>query len=243
MKALNKLTLALVVTLAINFVGLIVAAGMVAQKSGLNGDKIEELKAVLFPPPAEPELEEEVEPDEPTPMEELLAMLDAQSGKPAADRVASFEHELDARNARLARQKRELADRMRLLDTASNQLATDRDQLAEQVTDWEERRTTAEARLTDEGFLTTLRLYESLPAAQAKKVIAGLDEEIALAFLKAMEPRTAGKILREFDGDDETEQLRRLLEGMRQGVAAGAQDPDADPITAGWTATDDSDLD
>ncbi|MEM1011349.1 MAG: hypothetical protein AAGI46_03905 [Planctomycetota bacterium] len=236
MKMLNRLVLALVVTLAINFIGLAIAAGLIAQKSGLDKDKIADVKEVLFPPPPEPvEDEAEEEPAEPTPMEALLAMLDSQSGKPADARVVNYEHELDARSALLDRQQRQLADRLRQLDSASRQHAAARQTHASEVATWQGKRDEAEARLSDEGFLATLALYESLPAPQAKKVIAGLEDEIALAFLRAMEPRTASKILREFENDEDTQQLRRLLEGMRQGVAENeSTDTDA-AITAGWS--------
>jgi flagellar motility protein MotE (MotC chaperone) len=228
MKTLNRIALALTVTLAINFVGLVVAGGLVAQKAQLDREKIEQVREVLFPPEVEvTQDQEEIEPDEPSPMQELMTMLDEQSGRPATERVAGMNHEFDARSTLLSRQRRELEDRLKLLDASATRLARERQTHEAEVARWQNTAAEAAARAQDEGFREALALYEAMPSAQAKRVLEGLDDTVTLAFLRAMDERAASKILEEFQTPQETERLRQLMEQMRQGEpeaqTAGAQ--------------------
>ncbi len=233
MNLLKKLLLALVVTASINFVGLVVATAMLATKVDLSREKLTEVKDVLFPPPAEPEPLEIVDdtPPKPTAMESLYALLDAQSGKPADERVDSVSREMDARLASVMREKRTLEDRLAQLARASGALAAERKAHAETVADWQRRVAAAADRAEDAGFAETLTLYEAMAARQVKDVFEGLDDEVALQFLRAMDPRKASKVLKEFEAGPETERVRRLLEMMRTGDLAAA-DPFAEPASS-----------
>ena len=73
---------------------------------------------------------------------------------------------------------------------------------------------------SDQGFQDSLNLYNSMPAAQVKRVFAGLDDQTVTTYLEAMQPRTAAKIIKEFKSQDETDRIQHILERMRTAQAS-----------------------
>lgn len=223
MNVLKKLVLVLIVTLAINFVALAAAAAMLAQKAQLDREKIEQVRDVLFPSTEEPaEPEATAEPPEPTPMEQLLALLDAESGHGAEERVESVSRTVDSRFVTLSRIRRELADRSRQLDVAATKLANEREAFDAEVETWQGEMEAAIARASDEGYQKTLELYEQLQARQVKDLFLGLKDDVVLAYLRDMDPAAAAKVLKEFKTDEEADRVRRILEMMRRGETGTA---------------------
>ena len=226
MSAARKLFSLLVVVLALNFLGMAVALAMLAQRAQLDRVKLAQIKDVLFPPSQQPaeaaDAAEPAPPPEPTPMEQLMALLDAQAGKPVEARVTELRETFDDRAAALARAARELADRQRLADAAAKRLADDRTALEQERAAWAEQVADAVKRAADAGFRQSLTLYEQMPPKQAKAVLLLLDDEVALSYLRAMDPRAAGRLLKEFKDGPETEKVKTLLELMRQGDPATA---------------------
>ena len=225
MNAIKKLFAASVAVLAINFVAMLVAGAMLAQRAGVDRAKIEAVRDVLFPPETPVVVEpaaESVEPDLPTPMQELVALLDAQAGKPPEARVSDVADALDARTAALARDRRELADREAQVLAATRKLAQERAAFEAESKAWTEAVAAAQARAGEAGFAESLALLTAMPAKQAKGVLAECDDEAALRYLRAMEPRTAAKVLKEFNTPLETRRVSEWLEQMRQGDAAVA---------------------
>lgn len=95
-------------------------------------------------------------------------------------------------------------------------------------------------RKIDEQFMQAVKQYELAPPKNAKKMLVELinggGRNQAVAYLKAMNPRAASKILREFKSDPEIVMAKELLESLRtQGLdlpetpaaAKPAQDPSA----------------
>lgn len=223
MTMLQKLLSAIVVVLAVNFIGMVVAAALLAQKAALDREKIQAVRDVLFPP-AETEASEAPDdadaaepPAEPTPMEQLMTLLDAQSGKPTEKRVEDLQQTFDQRTLALTRARRELDDLRRQLDLASGQLLQEREQFEASRKEWQDAVVNAADRARDKGFADALELYQELPAEQTKGIFMQIEEEVVLQFLQAMDPEAAARILREFENEAETQKLRSILEQMRMG--------------------------
>lgn len=222
MNALRKLLNLTVVVLAINFIGMAVAAMLLAQRADLSREKLSQVKQILFPSEETPAVDEPkpAEPAEPTPMEQLIALLDVQAGKSTEQRVRDVRETFDERAVVLGRARRELVDRQRQIDAATQKLLQERSEFESRRQAFETAVATAADRANDEGFRTTLTLYEQMPAKQTKEIFLQLENQTVLAFLVAMEPRTAAKVLKEFKTDPEIQKITDILELMRQGDPA-----------------------
>ena len=223
MNALKKLVSVGVTVLAINFLGMAVAAVLLAQRAGVDRAKLAQVRDVLFPPAADEapaEAAPTTEPAEPTPMQQLVSLLDAQSGKPTEQRVADVRESFDARQAALGRAGREVGDREQQVRAATQDLMQQRRAFEASRDAWAAQVAAAGERAKDDGFRDSLALYQQMPPKQAKAVFLNLEDETALQYLRAMDARAAGKILKEFKSPEETLRVKALLERMRAGDAA-----------------------
>jgi hypothetical protein len=137
------------------------------------------------------------------------------------------------------------------LAAATSELDQQRSELERTRTQWENAVRTDRQRKTDEQFLQTIKQYEQVPPKQGKKMIAELvsrDQfDMAVAYLDAMNPRAASKILREFKTDSEIALATQLLEELRTfgmdapstGSAAANSGP-RKPVTAAAPAQESS---
>jgi hypothetical protein len=68
-----------------------------------------------------------------------------------------------------------------------------------------------------------------MPAKQVKTVFMTLDDETVRNYLRAMQPRQASKIIKEFKTPEETARVQRVMEQMRlaEPVAAPAAEASA----------------
>jgi hypothetical protein len=110
-------------------------------------------------------------------------------------------------------------------------------QLAAQQQQWERSIESDKSRKNDAQFAKAVKLLESIPAKQGKQklqeLVAAGSTEQAVAYLNAMNPRAAAKILREFKTDAENKLATELLERFRTfGLPAGAADDAAKPSDA-----------
>ncbi|MCA9283930.1 MAG: hypothetical protein KDA22_01855 [Phycisphaerales bacterium] len=126
------------------------------------------------------------------------------------DEHAQLTTQLDQRLADLQRREEQLA-----LDRAA----------------WEKQVAALRLAQDDEQFAKAIKLLSELPAKQAKQQIAELvtagEIEQAVAYLNAMNARTAGKILREFKDSNEVLVARDLLERLRTFGHEPEMGPDA----------------
>jgi len=87
-----------------------------------------------------------------------------------------------------------------------------------------------------EQFRKSVKLYESVPPKQAKQMLTGLIDggarSQAVAYLDAMNPRTAAKILREFKSEEELKLASGLLEEIRTRGTPSKAPTDADDASA-----------
>ena len=84
---------------------------------------------------------------------------------------------------------------------------------------WEEATRAERERKADEQFAQTVQQYESLPPKQGKNMLMELvgagQRQQAVAYLDAMKPRMASKILKEFKSPPEIILATELLEELR----------------------------
>jgi len=227
---MKRLLTIIAFTLAANF--LLAVGGVVyLYKSGrLTEDKIRSIRELVLHPATQPSAATQPTaagaPGSTAGLDQLLAKV---AGRPAGEQVEFMQRTFDAQSAILDRKVQELerlkvtiASAQKQLDDDRRSLATDRAQLAGQQEQ--------QAKLaTDQGFQDTLNLYTTMPAKQVKTIFMTLDDDTIINYLRAMEPRTAAKITKEFKANDEMTKVGRVLEKMRQ--AAATTQPTA-PATA-----------
>lgn len=221
----------LVLTLAVNFVAVLGGVAYLHQTGRLTPAKVQEVKAVLFPPPAQAQPATQpaqpVDPATTRPVLRLEQLLAEHAGRPATEQIEFIRHSFDAQMAHLDRRQRELSDLQRQVEAARQQLARDRQQLDADRAALAAREEEAQRLASDQGFQDSLELYNSLPARQVKTIFMTLDDRTVQQYLRAMQPRTAAKVIKEFKTPDELARAQRVLEMMRR-ADAGAAEPRAD---------------
>jgi hypothetical protein len=217
---------ALVLMLAINFLVVAGGAGWLYQSGHLDNARALAIRDVLFPPPAQPATQPTAATTQPalSPTARLEELLARHSGvKTNEEQVEFLQHSFDAQMGEIDQRQRQLEDLQRLVASAQEKLKADRANL-----DADRQKLTADqeasARLaSDQGFQDSLNLYNAMPAAQVKTVFLSLDDKTVIEYLRAMTPRVAAKVIKEFKTPDETTRIRRILDEMREAV------PDTQP--------------
>ncbi len=191
----------------------------------LNGDRVDQVVA-LFDQTIEADDAEDAA--EAVRQKKLAAAeAEAQRRRPdaearrEADRWAIEQHSL--RLERLRDEIKQLDDTRR---RAEANLERQRQQLAEERRLLDERVEKITSKTDDEGFKQAVGLYESLPAKQVKQqfmkmlenqVVVGQADSLdqVVGYLKAMEPRKAASVLKEFKADQEIVWAVKLMERLR----------------------------
>ena len=230
---MKKLLTVLMLTLALNFLAVAGGVGWLWNSKHLDHDKVDAIKQILFPPPAtapatQPDTTVADATTQPTlRLEELLAK---ESGHSAGEQVEFIQRTFDTQMAELDRRERELADLKRQTDLAQSQITRDRAALQAQQQALDAAKQQQAALASDKGFQDSLLLYNTMAPKQVKSIFMGLDDQTVMNYLRAMQPRTAGKIIKEFKTQDETDRIQRFLERMRQAATtAPAQTAAATP--------------
>ena len=218
---MKRLLDVLMMTLAVNFLALGGVVGWMYLGGHVNRERVGKIKEVLFPPPApapvpatQPAAAEDPSVRPTIQLDELLAK---HANLTAGQQVDFVRLTFDAQMAQLDRRSRELADLKAQIDLANGKLAADRAALEadrKKLTDDQEK---AKKLATDQGFQDSLNLYNSMPARQVKAIFVSLPDEAMLQYLQAMEPRTAGKIMKEFKTPEEEIRIQRVMDMMRRG--------------------------
>jgi hypothetical protein len=215
---MKKLFLVLVLTLALNFLGLAGGVGYLFQSGQLNKAKIKQIKDVVFAPPA-PVLGPQ---PGPAPKQggdfrnSLTALMSNQTGRSAVDQVEFLRRTFDAQMLELDQRQRQVSDLQTQVDLANQKLAADRAALDKREKDLAAREQEAQRLQDDAGFQSSLALYTAMPVKQVKSIFMTLSEQTVQQYLQAMDTRTAGKIIKEFKSADETAFIQRVLERIRQ---------------------------
>jgi flagellar motility protein MotE (MotC chaperone) len=218
---MKRLLDVLLLTFAVNFIVLAVAVVWLFQSGRVDPQKATAIRDIVFPtsqPTTQPAVEGRDATTQPTlKLEELLAK---QSGRSASEQVQFIQRTFDSQMALLDRRQRELTDLQRQVDLAKTQMARDRAALRADRAALTEQQTETARLAEDKGFQDTLELYKSMPAKNVKEIFLTLDDATVVRFLKAMEPRQASKILKEFKAPDEVARAQKVLEKMRQPPAS-----------------------
>jgi flagellar motility protein MotE (MotC chaperone) len=213
---MKKLWNVFVLTLAVNFLAVAVGVGYLYNDGRLDRKRLDAIKAVLYPPPAtQPAASRPADDARPEPVLKLGELLEQKSGLTVSEQLSFLQQTFDARMAELDRRQRELADLQRQVDMANSTLARDRAALEDEKKQLAEREQLAARLAGDKGFQDSLKLYQSMPAKQAKQAFMTMDDETVKRYLQAMEPRGAAKIVREFKTPDELQRIQRVIDQMR----------------------------
>ena len=229
---MKKLWNVFVLTLAVNFLAVVVAVAHLYNDGRLDRRRIDGIRALLYPPPAtQPAASQPADDRTPEPVLKLGELLEQKSGLTASEQLTFLQQTFDARMAELDRRQRELADLQRQVDLANGALATDRASLEAEKKRVAEREQLAARLAGDKGFQDSLKLYQSMPARQVKQAFMTMDDETVRRYLQAMEPRGAAKIVKEFKAPDEMQRIQRVIDQMRgpttQPAAPAKQTPTA----------------
>jgi hypothetical protein len=230
---MKKLLTVLMLTLALNFLAVAGGVGWLWNSKHLDRDKVDAIKQILFASPAtapstQPDATVADATTQPTlRLEELLAK---ESGHTATEQVEYIQRTFDTQMAELDRRERELDDLKRQTDLAQQQLTRDRAAMQAEQAALDAAKQQQTALADDKGFQDSLMLYNSMAARQVKSIFMGLDDQTVTNYLRAMQPRTAAKIIKEFKTPEETERIQRILERMRESATtAPAQTAAAAP--------------
>jgi flagellar motility protein MotE (MotC chaperone) len=230
---MKKLWNVFVLTLAVNFLAVAVGVGYLYNDGRLDRKRLDAIKAVLYPPPAtQPAASQPADEGRPEPVLKLGELLEQKSGLTVSEQLSFLQQTFDARMAELDRRQRELADLQRQVDMANSTLARDRAALEDEKRQLAEREQLAARLAGDKGFQDSLKLYQSMPAKQAKQAFMTMDDETVKRYLQAMEPRGAAKIVREFKTPDELQRIQRVIDQMRGPATQPAARPAAQPTAS-----------
>jgi hypothetical protein len=208
-------------TLALNFLAVAGAVAWLHQTHRLDREKVLAIRDILFEPAEStdaPATQPSADPST-QPSLRLDELLNRSTGRTATEQVEFIQHAFDAQMTQLERRERELSDLQRQVELAKQQLTRDRQALETQRQEVDAREQGSARLAADQGFQDSLELYISMPAKQVKSVFMTLDDATVTNYLKAMEPRTAAKIVKEFKSAPELERIQSILERMRQASA------------------------
>jgi hypothetical protein len=225
---LKKILNILVLTAALNFLLVLAGSAVFLQKSHMNRDKFAAAKKLLFEtsqPTTDPASTQPVATTEPA--DRLADLLAKASGRPAGEQVSFIRQTFDSEMAELDRKQRELADLQHQIELARQQTALDRAKIEQGQQDLEAQKEQATKLASDKGFQDTLELYNVMPPKQVKTIFMTLGDDAVMQYLVAMEPRTAGKIIKEFKLPEETVRIQKVLEKIRQAQATSPAAPGA----------------
>jgi flagellar motility protein MotE (MotC chaperone) len=217
----KKLWNVLVLTLAVNFLALAGAVGYLYQSKKLDKEKVHAIREMIFPTTA-PSAATTQPSDDPTtrPTLSLEEVLAAHAGLPAAEQVQALQKTADFRIAEMERRHRELIALQDLVNNAEARLKSEREAFEKQRSALETREQEAARLASDKGFQDALKLYRTMKPKQIKEVFVGLPDDVVVRYLRAMEPRVASKVLKEFTTPAEVQRVQVLMEQVRAAEAA-----------------------
>ena len=215
---MKKLGVAIMFTLALNFLAAAGGIGYLFQTGKLDREKMTAIKDLVFaPPPVDPATTQPTTQSSATtrPINSLEELLAKASGRTAGEQVEFIQKSFDAQMALLDRRQRELADLQRQVDLAKQQMERDRVALNKGRTDLTNQQELAKKLATDKGFQDSLQLYKTMPSKQVKTIFMSLDDATMRQYLQAMEPRVAARIMKEFKTPAEVARIQKVMEAMR----------------------------
>ncbi|HWB19055.1 MAG TPA: hypothetical protein VG711_02055 [Phycisphaerales bacterium] len=206
----------------VHLLALLMLVGWLWNSGRLNSDRVTKLRDMLSKTPAEEQAQ--IEKDEAAKKEaDRQAQEDAERNSPSvqsADQVRLMNMIQDREAMAMRRLSDEKAMLMAQIGTAEDAVKKKDEELAANRAAWDQVTAEDRARQTDAQFQQTVKAYESIPAKQAKSMFEELirqgQMEQAVAYLDAMNPRAASKVLKEFKTPEEIQLATKLLEDLRR---------------------------
>jgi hypothetical protein len=218
---MKKLLTVIAWTLALNFLAAVGGIAWLYSTKKLDRDKVHQIKDLVFAPATQPvEVKPEVRDATTQPTLRLEEMMAKVSGRSASEQVEFMQNTFNTHMALLDRRFQDLQNQRKTIDQAKAQVDKDRQKL---LADQKQLATAQQDQaklLTDQGFQDTLNLYNSMPARQVKTIFMSMSDDTMIKYLRAMEPRIATKIIKEFKTADETDRVGKVMEKMRQAQAS-----------------------
>jgi hypothetical protein len=216
----KRLLTVIMATLALNFLAAAGGVGWLWRTGKLDRDKVQAIKEMVFATTAPATQAVGVDLGATTrPMLRLEELLEKQAGRPATEQVAYMQTAFDAQMAQMDRRQRELLDLQRQVDLAQQALSKDRAALDGEKSALATRENEAARLQEDKGFQDSLELYKSMQPKQVKEIFMTLEDAAVQRYLTAMDPRAAGKIIKEFKAPAELQRVQTVLEKIRQAQA------------------------
>jgi hypothetical protein len=220
---LKKIVNVIVLTLAMNFLLVVAGSAVLLKKSQMDRQKFTAVKKLLFETSQPTTQVASTEPVATTePADRLAELLAKASGRPAGEQVDFIRQAFDVEMAELDRKQRELADLQYQVELARNQTKLDRAKVEQDQKDMQQAKDEQTRLASDKGFQDSLELYNVMPSKQVKTIFMSLSDDTVMQYLVAMEPRAAGKIIKEFKLPEETARIQKVLEKIRQSQASPA---------------------
>jgi hypothetical protein len=220
---LKKIVNVIVLTLAMNFLLVVAGSAVLLKKSQMDRQKFTAVKKLLFETSQPTTQVASTEPVATTePADRLAELLAKASGRPAGEQVDFIRQAFDVEMAELDRKQRELADLQYQVELARNQTKLDRAKVEQDQKDMQQAKDEQTRLASDKGFQDSLELYNVMPSKQVKTIFMSLSDDTVMQYLVAMEPRAAGKIIKEFKLQEETARIQKVLEKIRQSQASPA---------------------
>jgi hypothetical protein len=208
-------------TLALNFLAAAGGIALLYRNGNLNREKVKTIKELVFAPATQPAEEKPPERDPTTQptlkLEQILAQV---SGRSASEQVEFMQRTFDAQMAVLDRRFQELQSQRKTVEDARAEIDKDRKALAAGERKLAAAQQQQQKLASDKGFQDTLALYSNMPARQVKTIFMSLNDDTMIQYLRAMEPRTATKITKEFKSPEEIARIGLVMEKMRQTQAS-----------------------
>lgn len=137
-----------------------------------------------------------------------------------SQRLAADQQSVEIANLKLARIEAEAADLKRRIQADKTIIARQKAELEAERKAFEEFMKQQTARMRDEDFLQTVKMYEQIKADQAKQMFQQLlaegQTDQVVEYLAAMNQRKAAGVLKKFETPVEIQQAVELLERLRQ---------------------------
>lgn len=155
--------------------------------------------------------------------EPVLAEQDETQAEAATQPASSAEEQIDRqeelterRSLLLQRRMEELASQQRQAAQLLARIEAARAQLREEALALAARIEQFDQQAEDEDFQAQLRVYEAMQPGDLKTIFMGMQTEEAAAYLRAMQPRDAGRVLGQFRTPGEQQFRQQLLDAMER---------------------------
>jgi flagellar motility protein MotE (MotC chaperone) len=216
----KNLVTAVLVLLAINFLLAAGGAGYLFKTGHLDKDRVKAIREVMFPPETQPTTAPSAvaaKAPELSPQTRLDQLLARRSGaRSAAEQADYLQRTFDAQMNLLDQRQRQLEDLQRLVNEAQTKFQIDKAKLTADQQKLADDQAQATKIAGDKGFQDSLSLYNSMPPKQVKSVFVAMSDDQVVSYLRAMEPKAAAKILKEYKSPEELQRVQKLMDRMQQ---------------------------